>query len=211
MEKLMIAIPCMETMPVLTCQSLVSLAMPGDTNVVFSIGSLVHDSRNKLAQAALDNGAKYILWLDSDMVWNPGLLKDLEAAMDESGADIVSAMCRMRKAPHSLVQYKTLNERTDGTGWDLVPLETEPDGILEIEACGFGGVLMKTDIVAAVSKVFGNPFDMPQGIGEDLAFCYRARMLGAKIVCDGRIRMGHIGTTIIGNMNVPDREEARKE
>ena len=204
MEKLMIAMPSMETMPVVTCQSLVGLAMPGDTNVVFSIGSLVHDARNKLANAALENGAKYVLWLDSDMVWNPDLLAKLEAAMEESGADIVSAMCRMRKAPYSLVQYKTLEEKADGSGWVLEPLETEPEGIQEIDACGFGGVLMKTDILAAVKEIYGNPFDMPEGLGEDLAFCYRARMLGAKIVCDGRIRMGHVGTTIIGDLNAPD-------
>lgn len=213
MEKLMIAMPCLEQMPVMTCQSLIGLAKPADTSVVFTMGSIVHAARNDLADAALEQGAKYVLWLDSDMVWNRDLLMKLEAAMAESKADIVSAMCWRRKPPIELVQYRVLEPDDEQDGlWRIAALDKPPDGIEEIAACGFGGVLMTTDILAAVKQMWGKPFDYVPGLGEDLSFCYKARMLGAKIVCDGRIRMGHIGTRIYGDLeSVTNGESAPKE
>lgn len=201
MEKLMIAMPSLEMMPVMTCQSLVGLIKPPGTSVVFSMGSIVHAARNDLTDTALEHGAKYVLWLDSDMVWNPDLLMKLEAAMTESGADIVSAMCWRRKPPIELVQYSVLEPDDEHDGmWRIAALDKPPEGIEPISACGFGGVLMNTDILEAVKGVWGKPFDYMQGLGEDLSFCYRARMLGAKIVCDGRVRMGHLGTKIYGDL-----------
>ena len=40
-------------------------------------------------------------------------------------------------------------------------------------------------------------FDPMEGVGEDLAFCLRARELGYKIWCDPTISLGHVGQLII--------------
>ena len=198
-EKIMICIPSMDTVPTLFCQSLVGLEKPGNTPVVFSVGSLVYEARNKLAEAAMNAGAEKVLFIDSDMAFEPDFLKRMEAAMDESGADMVSAMCWRRKQPYECVQYETLRPDPEIEGnWLVKPLGDIPDGIQEIEGCGFGGVLIKTELIDAVTRVWGRPFDPTDGLGEDLTFCNRAKILGAKIVCDGRIRMGHIGLALFG-------------
>jgi len=39
----------------------------GDQAIYTVAGTLIFDQRNKLAQAALDGGCDYILWIDADM------------------------------------------------------------------------------------------------------------------------------------------------
>ena len=197
-EKLIILIPAMDMMPVLTCQSLIGLEKPETAKAVFTIGTLVYDARNSLADVAMEAGADLALWVDSDMAFEPDLYRKLKAAMDESGADMVSAMCWRRKPPIELVQFEVLQRDEEKNAWNVRALSKPPEGIQEIDACGFGGVLMKVDLLRDMKQVFGQPFQPTDGLGEDLAFCVRAKMLGAKIVCDGRALMGHIGTAVYG-------------
>lgn len=198
-EKVMICIPSMDTVPTLFCQSLVGLEKPENTPVVFRVCALVDESRNSLVEVAVNMGAEKVLFIDSDMAFDPDLLVRMNETMEESGADMVSAMCWRRKPPNELVQYKTLQPDPEIEGnWIVEPLAEPPEGIQEIDACGFGGVLIKTELIEAIMQVWGRPFDRTPGLGEDLTFCYRAKVLGAKIVCDGRIRMGHIGFACFG-------------
>ena len=174
------------------------LDRPPSAPTVFTCGSLVYDARNSLADTAIESGAEYALWIDSDMAFEPDFYRLLKRAMDESGADIVSAMCWRRKAPHELVQFEVLEPDEETGAWRVRALSDPPEGVLEIDGCGFGGVLMKVSALEDVKKVWQLPFDPARGLGEDLSFCYRAKLLGKKIVCDGRIRMGHIGQAVYG-------------
>lgn len=191
--KTVILVPAFETVPTLFCQSLTGLEKPEGTEIIYAIGSLVYDARNQLADAAIDGGFDFAFWTDSDMVFEKDLLFKMFEVMKESDAPMVSTVCRRRKPPHTYVQYSSLEEK-DGV-WDAVAIE-EPKGTMEIEACGFGGVLIQVPLMKAVRDVWGRPFNPIDGIGEDLSFCVRAKMLGAKIVCDESLRMGHMGQAI---------------
>ena len=68
-----------------------------------------------------------------------------------------------------------------------------PDDLFEIGGCGFGGVLMKTDVLMDVMGKFKRIFDPLDGLGEDLSFCWRARQCGYKLYCDASLEMGHVG------------------
>ena len=84
MAKVLICVPCMGQVAALFAQSLALLQKKGhETAIDFKIGSLVYESRNKLAKEAIEMGADYTLWLDSDMAFPPDtLFKLLEADKD---------------------------------------------------------------------------------------------------------------------------------
>lgn len=87
---------------------------------------------------------------------------------------------------------------TENSRGELVPTATSfstiPGDIFEIEGCGFGAVMMTTDLIRKVGKL---PFFPMYGYGEDLSFCRRARDTGTKLFCDGRIWVDHVGVTMI--------------
>ena len=73
--KVFVAIPSLDTVPALFCQSLALLQRAGDTIVGFQVGSLVYNARNELARQAIKSEADWVLWLDSDMVFSSDLLQ----------------------------------------------------------------------------------------------------------------------------------------
>lgn len=80
--KVMIAVPCMDTVPAVFTECLVGLMKPEGTVLVTARSSLIYDARNILAKMAIDKGFDRILWLDSDMVFKDDLLLRLMRDMD---------------------------------------------------------------------------------------------------------------------------------
>lgn len=196
--KVFIAVPSMETLPALFCQSLALLQRAGDTQVAFEVGSLVYNARNNLARQAIKAEADWVLWLDSDMVFKPTLLKDMLKVCKDNDIDFLTALCFRRKPPYTPCLFDRLERRKDGKGANYTALMSVPDGIFEVGGCGFAGVLMSTDILMSVAAKFeGQMFDPMQGFGEDVAFCWRARQCGYKIYCDSDIEMGHVGSCVV--------------
>jgi GT2 family glycosyltransferase len=196
MSKTFIAIPCMDQVPAQFCHSLATLTRVDDTVVACQVGSLVYTSRNHLVRQALIMGADFILWLDSDMVFSADLLQRLMTHMEDPEIDFVSALYFRRVAPYSPVIYDEL-EVEDGNV-RYTETKTIPDHPFEVAGCGFGGVLMRTSVAAEVANNNrGRMFDPIDGLGEDLTFCWRARQLGHRIICDPSITMGHVGHMVI--------------
>ena len=71
------------------------------------------------------------------------------------------------------------------------------DELFEVAGCGFGCVLMKTDLIRQVYKKFGRLFSPIGEVGEDLSFCWRARQCGYKLICDPTIELGHVAHTMV--------------
>lgn len=195
MAKTLIAIPSMDQVPALFAHSLATLRKAGECVVAFQIASLVYTARNELAKRAVACGADFILWLDSDMVFQPDLLERLMAYMEDPETSIVSGLYFRRVAPYSPVLFDKL-EITDKECINTEFTEI-PDHTFEVGGCGFGGVLMRTSVIYDVALKYGSMFDPINGVGEDLSFCWRARQLGHKIICDPSIELGHVGTNLI--------------
>lgn len=193
--KTLIAIPCMDQVEARFMACLALLEKPGEVTVATQIGSLIYDSRNNLAKAALNCNADYVLWLDSDMVFQKDVLSRLlEHA--ENGLDIVSGLYFRRAAPFSPVLFKELMQ--DGKPTQAKDFNDYPrDSLFEVAGCGFGCVLMNTDVLLEMALEFGQWFNPTDGFGEDLSFCNRAKTLGYKIWCDSRIKLGHVGHLIV--------------
>lgn len=190
----LIAIPCMDMVHTSFMRCL--LALQGE-NVQFALtsSSLIYDARNLLAAQAIDGGFDRVLWLDSDMDFEPDLLNRLAADMDE-GRDFVSGLYFTRKPPHCPVVYDFCGMYKNGDKLTHVAVTYDDypkESIFECEAVGFGACMTSVDLLRKIRDEFGLPFSPISGFGEDLSFCMRARKLGVTIYCDSRIKLGHTG------------------
>ena len=193
--KTLIAVPSMDQVPALFAQSLASLNRVEECAVAFEIGSLVYTSRNNLAKKAIEYGADYVFWLDSDMVFNPDALEQMHKTMKEKNLDILTGLYFRRVEPYTPVVFDKLEMTEQGCEW--TDFEEIPNELFEVGGCGFGCVLMKTELFVDVFVKHGAFFDPFKGVGEDLSFCWRVRDCGYKIYCDPSIPLGHVGNQMI--------------
>ena len=192
----MIAVPCMDMVHTLFMASLISMRKPEGTEVAIASCSLVYQARHTLAMKALNEDFDRVLWLDSDMNFKPDLMERLSADLDR-GMEFVSGVYFSRKNPVIPIVYDVCRQKQNDQGKTVPWLESVkeiPDGLFEIEGCGFGAVMMTTDLIRSAGDL---PFYPTDGFGEDLTFCRKARAAGNKLYCDGRIEAEHIGTSII--------------
>ena len=195
--KTLIGVPCMDMIHTRFVCSLMGMERVGQTHVDFKVGSLVYDSRHQITIIAMQEEADRILMIDSDMTFEPDLMKRLSADMDE-GRELVAGLCFRRRMPLEPVIYRNLDEpalNKDGIPiGNLEPYYDYPrDSIFKVDGCGFGCVMMTTDLVKRVWDKFGPPFSPLPWAGEDVSFCYRVKQLGVDMWCDSRVKVGHVG------------------
>lgn len=189
----MIAVPCMDQVPAQFAQSLATLQKEEKTYITFQIGSLIYTSRNNLAKLAIQYGVDNVIWFDSDMMFAPDtMLKLLKYA---GRGEIVSGLYFRRVQPFTPVIMDKLEFEDGRAIWhDATNIPDEP---FEVAGCGFGCVMTPTEILMDVQAKYGTLFTPINGTGEDLSFCWRARQLGYKIICDPSISLGHVGHHVI--------------
>lgn len=195
MKKTLIAVPCMDQVAAQFAQSLAQLRKPGECAVAFQIGSLVYTSRDALSQIAINQNCDYIFWLDSDMIFVPETLEYMMKELEEKDLDFLSGLYFRRTHPFSPVLFDGLEIKNGICLW--TEWKDLPEGLLEIGGCGFGCVLMKTEMLVAVQARFNAMFTPMSGVGEDLSFCWRARQCGYKLFADTNILLGHVGHQVI--------------
>lgn len=213
MSKIMIAIPCMDQVPTLFMLSVAMLQKPSEHEFVVAsrMGSLIYNSRNDLATQAITYDFDYVLWLDSDMVFQPDLFVRLKKVMDENDLDILSGIYFRRVHPFTPVLYDHLEVTADGE-CEWSDLDTLPDKLFECGGCGFGGLLMKVSVLKAVREKYIDMFTPVSHMGEDLSFCWRARQCGYKVWVDPKIELGHVGYSTVNRQfyeaykDAPSRE-----
>lgn len=193
--RITIAVPCMDQVPAPFAQSLATLQKVGECKLAFQMGSLIYSSRNALAQMAIQNESDYILWLDSDMVFDPDQLVRMVDYCKETGEQFLTAIYYRRVPPYTPVLFDKLEMKDGICEWsDFTEIPERP---FLVGGCGFGGVLMDTEVAISVLGRFNEMFEPINRCGEDLAFCWRARECGYRIVCDPSIKMGHVGYQMI--------------
>lgn len=201
--KTLIGIPCMDMVSTSFMTSLTGLEPVGDTELCVVQSSLIYDARNSICRHAIDGGFDRILWFDSDMVFAPSTMQRLAAHLDD-GKEFVSGLYFTRREPYTPTIFKDIQvNEVDGK---KIPKAVEcsdyaQNSLIEIEACGFGCVMMTTDLAKRIHETFGLPFSPVLGFGEDISFCIRARKLGVPLYCDTSIKLGHVGYHMIQEDN----------
>ena len=168
----------MGTFPAQTVESLMGLDKPKNTDVMMVGCSLIHHARNNMVKYALDNDYEYLMFIDSDMV----LPQDTITKLMAHDKDIISARAHKRVYPYSPCFYI-----------DDKPV-TEYKGLMEVDSVGMACCIIKTEVFKDIKY----PFDFTTGVGEDIAFCKRAKEKGYSVWVDTDLEVGHVGTTVFG-------------
>ena len=191
--KILLGMPCMRTLPHKTVISLLRTVERGKVEPCLVEGSLVYDSRDMIAKYAVDNGFDYVLYADSDMVFSADDLKKLLA----HDKDIVSGLYVTRNGENKNVAYKdVITRRRFPYRAPKLINDTGVTGYGPVAAVGFGFCLIKTEVVKSMFKRYKSLFEPKWGVGEDIAFCLRARRCGYKIWLDRDVKLGHVGEKV---------------
>ena len=192
--KILLGMPCMRTIPYKTVMSLLNTAKEGAVEPMLIEGSLVYDARDTIAEFAVTNAYDYVLYVDSDMMWTADDISRLVA----HDTDIVSGLYVTRNGENMNVAYSQVITRNIFHPAKLI-VDKGVKGYTEIAAVGFGFCLIKIDVIKTMAKRYKTLFEPFKGVGEDIAFCIRAKRCGYKIMLDRDVRLGHIGEAIYGD------------
>ena len=196
--KTLIGIPCMDKLDTQFFASVLKMKRVGDIHFDIKKGSMIYDARNEIAVDAITQETDRVLMIDSDMRFDSDMMERMSARIDQ-GCEMVCGIFFKRVIPTAPVIYKQLIPPAKSDNGKLIPnvviYEDYPkDALFEVEGCGVGAVMMTTELIKAVWDAWQQPSFMPlPWCGEDMAFCYKARMLGRKIWCDSSIKVGHLG------------------
>lgn len=151
---------------------------------------VVHWARNYIVKESVDrinphtgNKFTHFLWLDNDHVFNADMLLYLAR---HKNLDMVSAVYYGRVGAHLPVAY--VKDDNDNI-YSHFPLIVIPETLFEIDAVGFGALLMRREVMEGLE----HPYFSFDHCGEDMYFCVHAKKAGFKVWIDGSYRIGHIG------------------
>jgi hypothetical protein len=187
--------------------------------------TLIVAARNELASWCVElnesgnqeRKSNTVMWIDSDHVFTINDFFNLLYHYDRYHKDGVVENGRVvpkidilsgRYVTRDVVTPKVcgfLNKgESDGTPlW--YPVKFDTTGIVEVDAVGFGYILMDYDVLKTLVAEHGKHLfelkmvgDKTKGgvIGEDMVFCQKAQKAGYKIYLDNDVEVGHMGGII---------------
>lgn len=186
-KKILIGIPTARYIEPETFKSIYDLEVPDGYEVSFQYfyGYNVDQVRNLIAHWVV-GGYDYLFAVDHDIIFRPDTLKRLLAA----NKDVVSGLYRQRVEPQEIIEIFDFNLQH-------IPYSQLRDrGLVKVGACGFGCVLVKKEVFAAVGYpyfVYKSAIDHANTFSEDLDFCTKARDKGFEIWADTSIICDHYG------------------
>lgn len=148
--------------------------------------SLPGMARERVIDMSLRVGADYILFYDDDMLFTDKILFQLL----RHEKPVVAALAFTAREPIAPVIYKFSDHQDHGsqitTRVDPV-LNYIPDALQQVDAIGFGVVLIQASVFRRMPKPwFNNP-----GIGEDIQFCIMCKRAGIPIFVDTAAKTIH--------------------
>lgn len=167
-------------------------------------GTVISEVRNNLLTRARQKNVDYLLMVDSDMTFTGTDAKRLIGDMEQSGADLVSGLYFAGSYPCPPQIYKDSVKHEKGV---YTPIEDYPkDDLFPVDGVGMGFCLFGKK---AIYDTGFNPFDRQKIdgflIGEDFAFCRRAKDRGLKIMCDSGVKLGHLRMFEINEDHRPEK------
>lgn len=171
---------------------LAQLAYPTNTTRLVNLvpGSTVAEARNACVDEALKHNARYVFFLDDDVLVPPdALLRMVGKLEQESQWALVSGIVPTKTSPTEPCVY-----RGNGTGgyWRWKHGDT-----FEIDSCGLACCLIRGDALRELEPPWfdwqhsaGNGTYMEEG--EDIGFCNRLRLSGGRLLADGGVICAHV-------------------
>ena len=168
-------------------RSLLALATPEGTRADLFPGFFSHYNKNAAVEQALAEQRPWIFFVDDDQVLRPDALKALLAR------DVDIVVCNLLTKDPPFQPY--LFFATDHTGAGYADTLEARRGLIEVAACGAGGLLVKTDVFRRLPPPW---FAVNEQLHtDDLYFCHEAQKAGYRIWCDLDVISEHIRTVSI--------------
>jgi glycosyltransferase involved in cell wall biosynthesis len=173
-------------------------------------GNILTFQRN---QCINDMRGDWILFIDSDMVWQPEAMRVLIETQAKFDLDIVGGLCFQRGDPYQPTMYRfAAPTELDRKGYTFI--ERWPaDSAVEVDATGMAFCLIHRRVFDRIMQHrLGIPFPSDEErkgqtpipffrwegiLGEDFLFCKEAKEAGCRIFVDTSVKVGHIGDQII--------------
>ena len=158
--------------------------------------SLLPLARNTLLNEAYKRKPDDIIWIDTDMVWEPDTLRQLL----KHDVDVVGSACRKKIPDNVQFNFQLFKEKS---------FEPDEKGLIEVRRLGTGFLRMsrkaythlwENDKKYEVQGVMGsNVFEIGiwQGrelLSEDFIVCEKLIERGFKVFMDPNLTVGHVGT-----------------
>lgn len=190
---------------------------PGGGVLAMQSSPRVAEARSQIVQAFLTNeefrGARWLWFIDSDMTFPPDTLERLVASAETHDAMLIGGLCFAGGRGGRM--YPTIYDlQVSSQGVPFVePIMDYPrDTVVKAGATGAACTLIRRELLIAMAddhpRGFGtfadgrpNPYPWYQEglvdvegrpLGEDIAFCMRANMLGAGVHIDTAVKIGHV-------------------
>jgi hypothetical protein len=207
-----IAMPCYDSVKINTMLSVIKLVQQlGKSGIEIGINTmkspLIHQARNYLTSVFLTTKYQYLLFIDSDVEFEP----EAVAKMLVAKKDIVCTPYRVKAEQLDkdiyTVEFKNPNNITLLPG-GLVEIEAGPTGLMLIDRKVFEKIMKKYPYLKIKNKAtptadkshefYYNFFDFGfkdgYAMGEDISFCRLARGSGFKIYANTESRTKHHGS-----------------
>lgn len=183
-----------------------STQMGIDTHLFYDASTVLINQRERLIEQALDIGAEWTLWLDSDMMFPPTTLLRLLG----HNKDIVGCNYMKRAFPFKGVAYTEIGD------WDSwIPIEYTDD-LVKVEAVGMGCVLIKTSLFKEIKKPyfqFTYQKETKDWLGEDFSLFQKLNKVSEGVFIDSNLsnEIYHIGTFAYGRTMSANTLKKRKK
>lgn len=201
--KVLIGIPCMDTIKVETMVSLFAasalISHPAKLHV--QKNCYVHVARNKICQEAIDQNFSHVMFIDSDMQFPPEGIEKLI----NLNKDVVGGLYYRRQPPH----YPTINELENDK--IVVPKKFDREKMFKVWSVATGFMLIKTQVLKKLDPpwfYFGK-YKGKTEMGEDVYFCRKVNDKGFEVWCDPTIPLGHVGEYAFGEQDWKAYEDLR--
>jgi hypothetical protein len=196
--KLAVLIPCRDTLHsahALCLAEMIKLNTMNDidTQVFMDASTILLTQRERLATEAVNLGAEYLLWLDSDITF-PATTAMRLMAHDEP---VVACNYIRRQLPAKGVAYEIIGDWNNPLPFDIY------NHLVEVQGVGMGCMLMRTEIFSQIPKPwfeFGWSPDSNDHLGEDMILCQKMAAAGYSVKIDSQLsqELRHLGTWAFG-------------
>ena len=148
-----------------------------------------HIARNTIIENFLKSDMNYLLFIDSDTIWEPDSLTRLYELVQNKNVDIATGIYFGKGRPYfPVIRKLDLKDACYNiyTDWGNEPFE--------VDGAGMGFMLIPRYVLEAMKQPYT---DWTGGFSEDLNFCLKAKKdHGFKIWADPLIKLGHVGRKV---------------
>lgn len=166
---------------------IVPVFMPGE--------ALLQKARNELVQLAVEGEVDDLVFIDSDMVWQP---LDFAKLLSHE-VDMIGGLCPQKTETRTICVRMKKDAKMD-----------EKTGLLEVDSVGTGFLRISRKALLALwnsareysvgtqkcRMVFEVMVERGELVSEDLAMCNKWKRMRGKVYVDANVQIAHIGTKV---------------